>query len=314
MEPRLFIFLLVANTLSAFATVICNPGHPGDVHLPGEDLAGSIRKIFEEPIIALYNDVTYANSSQVLYHETPSYTFQIDRQQHTDTVEACKAAFESIISDCVIGERVLGGEIYVNNVVYEIYYIELRKRDIISIHDQGYWIQPLQQSNNLDEDNFYSNGRENEELERHDLWARRVRKPTKRPTVQRPATQKPANGKPLTPKPRACEKQSGNTSPQPKQRLNTVHHPTASVDSSCVAEEVDCKKVIVLAEESNKIDMLATRGIEEYHGIVERVAHHLQKRAPKVVSVCGLAFAADSYPDHKSPMLVCIFRPKLLSS
>ena len=103
MKLFLLTMILIANALGAYAIITCNHEHLGDVHLPGEDIVNSIRLILDGPGLALCNDVSYANTSDVLYYESPHYTFQIDRQQHTDTIENCKTAFESIMMECVIG-------------------------------------------------------------------------------------------------------------------------------------------------------------------------------------------------------------------
>jgi len=189
MKSLIFVTLPLLNALHAYAVVTCNSEHPADLHLPGEDILKTIRPILDGPGLALCNDIPYTNASDVLYYESKHYTFQIDRQQHTDTIENCKAAFESLIVQCIVGEQALGGEVYTNNVMYENYHIVLRKRDIRIFEELEEELTYLL-VRNADDD---SNEQNEEELDYTHLESRtrgKERKPAQKPKPK-PALKSP---------------------------------------------------------------------------------------------------------------------------
>jgi hypothetical protein len=167
---RLLFFSVIAvsfvNAQDAHTIVTCNHEHLGEVHLPGENLLKTIGPILDGPGLALCNEIPYANSSEILYHESPHYTFQIDRRLHTDTFENCRAAFEAIITECVSKEQVLGGDAYLNDIGYEIYHTELRERDIRGDTELGVWMRNVQDSGTAEIGD--DSGDERKELERRD--------------------------------------------------------------------------------------------------------------------------------------------------
>ncbi|KAL1606401.1 hypothetical protein SLS60_003804 [Paraconiothyrium brasiliense] len=147
MKTLLLTVATIANALGVQAIVASSRRSSPS----GENITEAIRPFLEGPGLALCNDVVYANSSEVLYYESPSYTFQIHRQQYTDTIENCKAAFDSIMNECVVEEQVLGVTAIVNKIGYEIYHTELRERDIMGDPEMDEWLQSLE-GRGLEED------------------------------------------------------------------------------------------------------------------------------------------------------------------
>ncbi|KAL1608080.1 hypothetical protein SLS60_003019 [Paraconiothyrium brasiliense] len=148
MNSILPTIVILFQALSAHAIVTCNHEHPADVHLPRQDPIKAIQPLLNGPGYALCNDIPYTNASEILYFESQHYTFQIDRQKHTDTVENCRAALESIVSKCVVSKKVLG-DAFVNDIGYEIYHTELRERSDPELED---WLQEIEQWSKLNGD------------------------------------------------------------------------------------------------------------------------------------------------------------------
>lgn len=230
----------------------------------------------------------------------------------------------SILTECVIGEQVLGGEAYINGVSYEIYHTELRERDIRGDPELDSWMESLQERDLVEGNDDHDDGDEQDEddeeqLEGRDLESRgrgsrggrggRTRPSrVKRPKTTRPKTTRPKTTKPKQKCPTGQVAKPGQK--QPRAPGGKKQPAGANAGASCQAEEkLNCKTILARLKAKNAREKLTTRDLDGgSDSFVGSIVHSLQKRENKSGSACRQGertFNARSYPDHNSPAMVC---------
>ena len=241
--------------------------------------------------------------------------------------------------ECVIGQKMLGGEAYINDVVYEFYHTELQEREIRVDGELGDWMESPKDSDIVvddddddvdDVDGDEEEGRNSRNLEVHRRSRAKMptKKPTEKPTIKKPTTKKPTTKKPTTKKPapkqKPCEPQPITPKTKPDQKpkpgqtrpraLNAAkpkpaQKPAVDAGASCQVEDrLDCKTILAKYNANNAREQLATRDADvDSHGFVESATHSLLKRAPKYGSACregSRTFNARPYPNNAAVVMV----------